>query len=208
MTRLPHPRYVLFLVVAIGTALVAGRFMNAERAMILGFDSGAIAFLLSSLRLWYAEPNDGALRNGSGEDGGRALLLAATMIVLAAILLALARLVNDRDNLSATDFLWVAGTLVLAWLFVNVVYAFHYAHSYYERVGEGYVGGLNFPGDDAPVFADFCYFALIIGMTCQVSDVVIETRAMRRTATLHGLLTFFFNLGVLAMTINVLSGVL
>lgn len=208
MPRLPHARFALFLVVALAVALLAGTSMTAERALILGFDAGVVAFLLSALPLWLADPEDAAQHHGSSDEGGRALLLGATIIVLAAILLALARLVNDRDHLSAVDFLWVAGTLVLAWFFVNLVYAFHYAHCYYRRVGEGFARGLNFPGDQNPAFADFCYFALIIGMTSQVSDVVIETREMRRTATLHGMMSFFFNLGVLAMTINVLSGVL
>jgi uncharacterized membrane protein len=45
-------------------------------------------------------------------------------------------------------------------------------------------------------------------MTCQVSDVVVTGRGMRRVVLFHGLLAFFFNLGVVALTINVLSGVL
>ena len=45
-------------------------------------------------------------------------------------------------------------------------------------------------------------------MTCQVSDVAITDPVMRRNALVHGLVSFFFNLGVLALTINVLAGVL
>lgn len=62
-----------------------------------------------------------------------------------------------------------------------------------------------FPGTREPLFDDFCYFAFVIGMTSQVSDVAIESRQMRRLATLHGLQAFFFNLGVLALTVNMLS---
>ena len=46
------------------------------------------------------------------------------------------------------------------------------------------------------------YFALVIGMTCQVSDVAVTSREIRRTAAAHGLVSFVFNTAVLALTIN------
>nr|WP_290833718.1 DUF1345 domain-containing protein [Halomonas sp.] len=67
---------------------------------------------------------------------------------------------------------------------------------------------LFFPGQHLPKFADFCSFAFVIGMTCQVSDVAVETSYLRRVVTFHGILAFSFNLGVLALTINVLAGFL
>jgi uncharacterized membrane protein len=48
----------------------------------------------------------------------------------------------------------------------------------------------------------------VIGMTCQTADLDISSRRIRRIVTIHGVSAFFFNLGVLAMTVNVLSGVL
>ena len=41
-----------------------------------------------------------------------------------------------------------------------------------------------------------------------LSDVVITRRQMRRVATFHGIIAFVFNLCVLALTVNVLSGAL
>ena len=43
-------------------------------------------------------------------------------------------------------------------------------------------------------------------MTCQVSDVNVTSRAMRRLALLHGLLSFTFNTAILALSINIVSG--
>jgi uncharacterized membrane protein len=43
-------------------------------------------------------------------------------------------------------------------------------------------------------------------MTCQVSDVNISSRSMRRLALLHGLLSFAFNTLILALSINIFSG--
>ena len=46
------------------------------------------------------------------------------------------------------------------------------------------------------------YFSLVIGMTCQVSDVQITGRHMRRLASIHGILAFLFNTVILAITVN------
>ncbi len=64
------------------------------------------------------------------------------------------------------------------------------------------------PEGGAPVFADFAYYTVVIGMTCQTADLDISSRHIRRVVTVHGTFAFFFNLGVLALTINVLSGVI
>ena len=208
MPRVPHARFVLFLVIVICVTTLTATFTTMEKARVLGFDTGVLAFLAASIALYRDNRHETAGARGAGDDGGRGWLLVISVLVLGVVLLALGRIVLGRAKLDPADFLWVAGTLVLAWLFVNLVYAYHYAHLYYRRAAGQQAGGLNFPGEDTPIFADFCYFSFVIGMTCQVSDVVIESRSMRRVAMLHGLLAFFFNLGVLALTINVLSGVL
>ena len=67
---------------------------------------------------------------------------------------------------------------------------------------------MRFPETQYPEFSDFFYFSFVIGMTFQVSDVEITLPRLRRIVTVHAILAFFFNLGVVALTINVLAGVL
>ena len=55
---------------------------------------------------------------------------------------------------------------------------------------------------------DFLYFAFVIGMTSQVSDVTVKSTVLRRTVTAHGLLSFVFNLMLLALTINLAASAL
>ena len=43
-------------------------------------------------------------------------------------------------------------------------------------------------------------------MTCQVSDIQVTSRAMRRMTLLHGVLSFFFNTVILALSVNLLAG--
>jgi uncharacterized membrane protein len=80
----------------------------------------------------------------------------------------------------------------------------HYAHEYYARSGQG--TALEFPGTAEPDYWDFLYFAFVIGMTFQVSDVNIVDRDIRRIALAHGVIAFFFNLGILALSINIVAG--
>ena len=43
-------------------------------------------------------------------------------------------------------------------------------------------------------------------MTFQVSDVNIADRGIRRIALVHGIIAFFFNVGILALSINIVAG--
>jgi uncharacterized membrane protein len=95
-------------------------------------------------------------------------------------------------------------TLILAWVFSNTVYAFHYAHLAYSKPDAG-CAGLDFPDTTEPNYWDFVYFAFTLGMTFQTSDVTISDQGIRKVVTVHCLAAFIFNIGVLAFTINVLG---
>ena len=86
--------------------------------------------------------------------------------------------------------------------------AFHYAHLYYQRDleatgGRMDAGGLEFPGTEEPVVSDFLYFSFVIGMTAQVSDVGITDKTIRRTATVHGIISFVYNTALVALMVNI-----
>ncbi|MBC2835176.1 DUF1345 domain-containing protein [Paragemmobacter straminiformis] len=200
-----HPRFLLFLVVALVAGAAARAVVPLEEAVVLGFDAGALVFLGSCLQLWLVDHPDAIRLREARDDGGRVLLALVALMVLASVLLALALMIRARNAIGGEVAAIILGTLVLAWLCANLVHAFHYANLYHAPPARQKPGGLRFPGGEVPLFADFCYFAFVIGMTSQVSDVAIESRPMRRLATLHGLQAFFFNLGVLALTINMLS---
>ena len=131
------------------------------------------------------------------EFGGIGRLLSATISgnLLGAAAMAVASVSPDTCT----------GTLLLAWLFSNVVCAFHYTHLAYRSATTADDAGLNFPGTSKPVYWDFIYFSFTLGMTFQTSDVTISDAEIRRFVTLHALGAFVFNIGVLAFTINVLG---
>jgi uncharacterized membrane protein len=45
-------------------------------------------------------------------------------------------------------------------------------------------------------------------MTAQVSDVQVTSKTIRRLTTVHGVISFFFNLTVLALAVNIVSSLM
>jgi len=103
-------------------------------------------------------------------------------------------------------------TVIFSWTLVHTVYGLRYAHAFYGDSDEPgvnrHAGGLVFPGDRPPDYFDFAYFSFVVGMTCQVSDVQITSRRMRRITLFHSVLSFGFNTMILALLINTVSGLL
>jgi uncharacterized membrane protein len=103
-------------------------------------------------------------------------------------------------------------TVVASWLLTHSIFAAHYAHEYYGDAdpgpGRADRGGLAFPGETAPDYWDFLYYSFVVGMTCQVSDVQVTARRMRRLTLAHGIVSFIFNTVVLALAVNILASTL
>lgn len=135
------------------------------------------------------------------------LVVAAALVSLAAVLALLGKPDHESAAGLAVRATLAGSVVVCSWTLIHAVFAIHYAHGYYGNRGAtgSKVGGLQFPdGSAEPDFWDFVYFSLVIGMTCQVSDVQITSRPMRRLASVHGVLSFFFNTVILALTVNIL----
>ncbi len=142
----------------------------------------------------------------------QALIVLAAVASLAAVIALLKRAEGETVAMLALRIFSAGAVVVLSWTLIHTVFAVHYAHAFYgdgPAPGPDNAGGLLFPGgDQTPDFWDFFYFSLVLGMTCQVSDVQITSKHMRRLASMHGALSFFFNTVILALTINFLVGAL
>ena len=99
-------------------------------------------------------------------------------------------------------------TVLTSWAFIQVMFALHYAHDYYAAVSHSRPSGLQFPGDDAPDYGDFFYFAVVIGASGQTADVSFVSKPMRRIGSMHCILAYLFNTTVLALLINISASVL
>jgi uncharacterized membrane protein len=99
--------------------------------------------------------------------------------------------------------------MMISWMMVHTTYAFHYAHLFYDPVeGTQAAEGLNFPNENEPDYLDFAYFSFVIGMTFQVSDIQVTSTKIRRQSLLHGLISFGLNTFVVALTFNLIAGLI
>lgn len=204
--RIRHGRYVLFLVVLLAAGWPAAMLLRPEEAIAAAFDIAALVFILSVIPLWNDGPPPDMRMQAERDDGGQALLLLLTVGIVSVVMVTVALLLKGKENLGAIEIALLVGTLLIAWAFSNLVFAFHYARLFYRSgLGKGDHGGLEVPGTKEPVFADFVNFSFVLGMTCQTADIDIASPKMRRVATIHGFVAFVFNLGILALTVNVVA---
>ena len=197
-------RFLVFLTSLVVSVPTAAQLLDSRPlGAMAGFDIAAVLALILSLPLLGTREAEAIRAHARANDANRHVLLAITGIVMAVLLIAIAAETVGHTPQPFTRILIVA-TLAIAWVFSNTVYALHYAHLAYSKPDEGCTG-LEFPGTKHPVYWDFVYFAFTLGMTFQTSDVTISNEHIRRVVTAHCLAAFFFNIGVLAFTINVLG---
>jgi len=149
------------------------------------------------------------------QDSSRTLIflfvIVASLFSLGAIVLLLKSQKGATDEQITEHVLLSLAAVIVSWWLVHTVFTMRYAHMYYDKTtDDGQVkpwGGLEFPNNEKnPDYMDFVYFSFVIGMTFQVSDVEISSRHIRRLAWAHGLISFAFNTAIVALGINIISG--
>lgn len=180
--------------------------------LIVGWNVGACLYLALAMRMMFWSSHERMRTRAIQEDEGRIIVLALVVTAAVASIGAIvAELSVVKDMVGALRFAHVALaalTLISSWAFTQTMFAIHYAHDYYAAEARGTPGGLEFPGGHAPDYGDFLYFACVIGTSGQTADVSLSSRRMRRTGLVHCVLAFFFNTTLLALTINIASGLL
>lgn len=193
-------RFVLFFALLFPGWAAGVVMMGWSKGLMAGFDVAALLFLAAHVPVFRHDARTLRL-TAARNDANRTMLLVISFLLTVVILSAIIAELSLGPSLSLFDKLLVAISLFIVWVFGNAVYTLHYAHLYYT----GDVGGLEFPSTKDPLMADFVYFAFTLGVAVQTSDVIVRSRDIRKVVTAHCVAGFFFNLGVLALTINVLG---
>ncbi|MDC8757371.1 DUF1345 domain-containing protein [Janthinobacterium fluminis] len=151
------------------------------------------------------------VRDMSARQDERAALVLVTLSVaaimsLAAIISQLSALQHMTPDAKALHYGFTVITLLGSWFLVGTLFCVHYAHLYYQG---GKDKPLQFPeGEDNPDYWDFLYFAFTVAVAAQTSDVSVRTRGMRKIVLAQSVLSFFFNLVVLGLSINIAAGLI
>ncbi|MGH6825136.1 DUF1345 domain-containing protein [Methyloceanibacter sp.] len=141
------------------------------------------------------------------DEGGFAILVLTIVSACASVgaVFAWLEIATRAETFALPGLLFLLLTIILSWAFIQTMFALHYAHEFYAEHHHESGGGLIFPHDPEPTYWDFVYFAFAIGTATQVSDVEITSKRIRRTVTMHGIVSFFFNVTVIALTVGLVG---
>ncbi len=203
-----RPRLFLTTLLGIVVGLLLPSDWRTATRLLVGWDAGVVVYLVLAFAAMARADVARIRRRAALLDEDRTVFLILTAGAALASLGAIVAELGVKDAGRAPAHLALAVvTIALSWAFIHTIFALHYAHEFYiENRYED--GGLAFPGKEQPDYWDFVYFSLVIGMTSQVSDVAVTAKAIRRTVTAHGVVSFFFNAALLALTVNIAASAL
>jgi uncharacterized membrane protein len=217
---IPHEdarhRFLISVAVA-GAIFFSLRGRRSLLAESIGtWDTFAVSDLVLTWLTILTTPYQDLRRHAKEQDVSRFAIFVFVVTAACAALFAVVLLIRaHRVELSShltPDLLLALGTVGLSWALVHTVFSLRYAHIFYgdtdDRAVNDKAGGLAFPEEENPDYSDFAYFSFVVGMTCQVSDVQVTSRRLRRLTLLHGMLSFAFNTAILALLINTISGLI
>ena len=197
-----RPRTFIGFVVGIAVFLLAPASLRPVTRFLVGWDAFATLYLALVYVMMLGSEQRYVRFRAEQQDDGRFLILLVTAVgafaSIAAIVFELGASHHDAPALALAT-----STIALSWAVVHTAFALHYAHEYYRGHKPG---GLQFPSGDTQDHADywdFVYFSFVIGMTAQVSDVGITDKTIRRTATVHGIISFVYNTALVALMVNI-----
>jgi uncharacterized membrane protein len=208
----PERRLVLAAFIGAAISWLAWAALPFPFQLALGWIAG-VAFFLGTTALVIDRITPRLMRQRARRQDTYSFVMLIVVVVAAVVsLIALGFMLQQKGGALGTGWrILLAGLAVISsWTLTHTMYALHYAHLYYgddpARKGQQDRGGLKFPREGMPDFWDFLYFSFVVGMTCQVSDVQVTGRHIRRLALAHGVMSFFFNTGVLALAVNFIAG--
>ena len=205
------------LLYGLATALVVTAMplpMGWEFRALLAWCAGLVVYLVLAWWLCLAFDAERTRERAQAQDEPSVVLVLVLLLANLACVAAITVLMQQSRDLSGFEQMLHVGlsaaALAASWFFIQVIFTFHYAHRYYfeEKQGEADGPGLKFPGGLAPDYFDFLYYAHVVGMTSQVADVQVTSREMRHITLVHSVLSFGFNMLILALSINVMAGLL
>lgn len=197
-----HGRFYLALLIGVLSFAVA-RYLQSPLSESIGGDAFFASFLILSWRLIFRLTTEDLRRRADIEDEGGIVVALITLVAIAHASIAVFSTLHGGRLDNALELSLALAGAPLSWFMLHTVSALRYAHLYYkDDEDDGYVAPLKFPECVDPGPWDFVYLSLVVGMTAQVSDVLVQTTPMRQNLTAHSVVSFFFNTVLIAMAVN------
>ncbi len=199
-------RGVAALVVGCAVGVLAGLFLGVAAGLLAGWAAVCLTSVTWVLLLVWGMDAAQTRAHATAEDPGRALARTIAVVGSLVSLGAVAVVLLQTRGVSELASFVLAGIAVVSvaasWALIQVDYMLRVAAVYYSEP----VGGIDFNQDEPPMYTDFAYFSVGLGMTYQVSDTNVRTNAMRRIVIAQTLLAYLFGAVILATVINLVTG--
>lgn len=189
-------------------------WLHGTARWVAAYDVAAIVLLAYDWTFGLRNNLAHTMRRAAEADPGRNLLAAIVVVSVLAGFSSAVSILGPGPNVPPADrgIALAAGiaAVALGWFLIHTMFTFRYAHLYYYDSDQDGTAqrGLTFPGTTDPDDYDFAYFAFVIGMTFQVSDVQITDPGVRSVVLVHGILSFAYNTAILALVVNLASNLL
>ena len=209
-----HYRLMISLVVAFIVFLSFRKSLTPPELALATWISCALTIILLNWIIILSTHPQEVRKIAKLQDSSRTFLfvfiITASLVSLAAIIYLLKSTKGLSEDGRNAHILLAISAVAVSWWLVHTIFSLRYAHLFYDTdTDDGKKkpgGGLEFPDTKEPDYLDFVYFGFVVGMTFQVSDVQITDRTIRRLCLVHGLISFAFNTAIVALSINVISG--
>ncbi|HUH48924.1 MAG TPA: DUF1345 domain-containing protein [Mycoplana sp.] len=194
-----------YLAVAVGAvALALGLWALPQLAFPIATNAFFVTYLGLELKRLPTLSADYLRKHAASNDLPVTVIFLVTLAAVASAFVALFVLLNADQRSGVIAAMLTLIAVPLGWFTIHMMAAIHYAHVYWQPrdATDQLEGGLDFPGTAEPRGTDFVYFAFVIGMTAQTSDVQITTQRMRSINIVHAIVSFFFNTVLVAAAVN------
>jgi uncharacterized membrane protein len=208
---LSRPRLFLSILTGVLVGVLLPFYVHELRGvtrLLVGWDVGVALYLV--LAFWmiaHSSAGQTHSRSFQQDEGGFAILVGTIVAATASVgaVFSWLEAATRAETFAPGGLVFLLVTILLSWTFIHTMFALHYAHEFYSVHSKKGGGGLNFPHCPQPDYWDFVYLAFSIGTSFEVSDVAITSKRIRRTVMVHGIVSFFFNVTLIALTVGLVG---
>jgi uncharacterized membrane protein len=206
-----RPRLLVSTLIGLAVFILTPPSWRRETSGLVSWDVAVFIYLALVVHLAQSANSQRIRLRARLQDEGAIATLVFSCFAVTACMVAIAIELSAIKSVSSPEkgylSILVGMTIPLAWLFIHSMFALHYAHEYYDAK-DSKSHGLVFPGEPPRSYWDFLYFSLIIGTSAQTADISVGCGSLRKLTLVHCVLSFFFNITLLGLAINVASSLL
>ncbi|MFT4230359.1 MAG: DUF1345 domain-containing protein [Microbacterium sp.] len=204
----PVARLLVGAFVGVVVGVLLGWRFGAPSGLVGGWGAGALVTVVWILVVCWPMDAERTREHATREDPGRVVARLIAILGSIASLGAVALVLLQSGRAERPESFLLAAIAVVSvvgsWALIQTDYMLRYARLYYAGDEPG---GISFNGrPDAPMYTDFIYFSVGLGMTYQVADTNVSTNELRRVVIAQTMLAYLFGAVILATVVNLVAG--